>query len=104
MLLALLLALQTVPQALLDQGDARNEAFVACLFSTSRDAHARGLSADQFEQELGSLCRSEEAALRAVSIRILQQRGNSAAEAADRTDELLSDARNGVAKAYRRPF
>lgn len=104
MLLALLLALQTVPQSLLDQGDARNEAFVACLFSVSRDAHARGLSADQFDGELSSACRSEESALRAVSVKILQQRGNSAAEAADRTDELLDNARRDVGKAYRQPY
>lgn len=101
MLLALVLAMQTVPQALLNEADARNEAFVACLFAASRDAHLRGLSAHQFEQQLAGLCHSEEEALRSVSVRILQRRGQSAAEAGKDTATLLRDARRGVAETYR---
>ena len=104
MLFELLLASQAVSPALLDQADARNAAFVSCLFSVSRESRATGLSADDFEQKLGRACRSEEDELRTVSIRILRLRGHSEAGATDQTAKLLDDARRSVVTAYRQPF
>ena len=104
MLLELILAAQSVSPALLAQADSRNEAFVACLFSVSREARAGGLSADQFESKLSDACQTEQEELRTVSVRILQLRGHSAAEAADRTARLMRDARRSVVTAYRQPL
>ncbi len=104
MLLELILASQSLSPALLAQADSRNEAFVACLFAASREARAGGLDADQFEQQLNGVCRAEEAGLRAISVRILQLRGHSAADAADQTAQLLREARGRVVIAYRQPF
>ena len=104
MLLGLILAAQSILPALLAEADSRNEAFVACLFSTSRDARSNDLSAQQFEQKLSSACPAEEEELRSVSVRVLQLRGHSAADAADQTAKLLSDARRSVVTAYRQPF
>ena len=104
MLLGLLLAAQAVSQPLLNEADARNAAFVTCLFSVSRDARSWRLDADQFEQELAGACQPEEEVLRTVSVRILQLRGHSAAEAADRTTKLLQEARQSVEIAYRQPY
>lgn len=104
MLLALILASQSISPTLLAQADARNEAFVSCLFSVSREARAGGLNADQFEQKLGDACRAEEGELRAISVRILRLRGHSAADAVNQTDQLLYDARRRVATAYRQTF
>ena len=104
MLLELLLASQAISPSLLDQADSRNAAFVACLFSFSREARSSNLSADQFEQKLNSACRPEEEELRAVSVRILQLRGSSAAEAANHTAKLLIEARRSVVTAYRQPL
>ena len=104
MLFELLLASQSIAPALLDRADSRNAAFVACLFSASREAHSTGLSAELFERKLSSACRSEEEELRAVSIDILQLRGHSAVEATDRTARLLSKARRSVVTAYRQPY
>ena len=101
MLFGMLLVSQAVSQALLDQADARNQAFVTCLFSVSREADSGGVSEEQFERKLGAACRSEEEYLRDVSIKILRLRGHSATEAAERTARLLSEARQSVAAAYR---
>ena len=103
MMLELLLASQAISPALLDQADSRNAAFVACLFAVSREARSNGLGAAQSEQKLSRASHTEEEALRAVSVRILQLRGHSAADAADRTSGLLRDARRSVITAARQP-
>ena len=104
MLFELLLASQSIAPTLLDRADSRNAAFVACLFSVSREARSMDFSAEHFEQKLSSACRSEEEELRAVSVNILQLRGHSAADATDRTAKLLSEARRSVVTAYRQSY
>lgn len=98
--LSLLLAAQGVPQSLLDEADAASLAHVECLFAMSRQAHAAGLSATQFESNLATACLREGRALQRVSTKIFALRGrrDPAAEA----EQMLRESRRGIVDGYRK--
>ena len=99
-LAALLLLLQGVPQSMLATADDANEAYVKCLFATSRAASASHLSVEAFEARLGSACTDEEAALVRAMANVLQRRGESNATA--QAERAAKDARRSVVETYRR--
>jgi hypothetical protein len=98
--ITLLLMAQSISQGTADAADSANQAYVQCLFATSRAASAARLSVDVFENKLASSCAAEENdAVRALTA-ALRQRGES--NAASTARQAVSDARRSVVETYRR--
>lgn len=96
-LLALLIAVQPAP-ALVEKADQASQAYIGCLFATSREAHGSRLPLAEFKRKLAKACQAEERLARAAATRLLAERGepNPAASA----ERMMSDARRSVAATY----
>ena len=101
MIIVLFLAAAAVPPAMLAEGDARNQAFVTCLFAASREASAGGLSTAEFELMLAPRCQAEGDRLAALMAEVLVLRGMSQATARREARQAVDDARAGVVATYR---
>lgn len=96
----ILTAALAIGQADLDRGDELNRAHVECMFATSRSAHQRHLSNEEFSRLLASACKAERENLHAFIVDILQRRGKSAAEAKAEWVRLEAAGRASVERAY----
>jgi hypothetical protein len=97
--IALLLAAQAVPPAMLEAADRANQAYVQCLFAVSRSASAVHVDVEAFRGRLASACTSEEAALVRAGAAVLARRGEP--NAASKMRQVTQDARRSVVDTYR---
>lgn len=97
---AILLAAQAVPQSMLAAADNADEAYVGCLFATSRAANGAGLSLEAFERKLASACHAEEEASVRAGAAVLMARGEPNAVSTER--QMAEDARRSVVDTYRK--
>ena len=89
-----------IGQADLDRGDELNRAYVECMFATSRSAHERQLSSEEFSRLLASACKAERESFHSFIVDILQRRGKSAFEAEAEWMRLEAAGRASVERAY----
>lgn len=98
--IAVLLFSAAVPADLMARADAANEAFVACLFATSREANATALSVAQFESRLATRCLAEQRATQTLGARIFSLRGGG--DGVVKAQRLVREARRDAVEQYRR--
>lgn len=96
-MLALLIAVQPAP-ALVEKADQASQAYIGCLFATSREAHGSRLPLAEFKRKLARACHAEERLARAAATRLLSERGDPDSGAT--AERMTSDARRSVTATY----
>jgi hypothetical protein len=97
MMLALLIAAQPAP-GLVEQADRASQAYIGCLFATSREAHGARLPPGEFDSKLANACQTEQRAAQRLMTRLLSERGE--ASPASKAEQMMGEARSSVSATY----
>jgi hypothetical protein len=100
MLTTIIMATALSGSALVEEADRRNMAYTQCLFEQIRAAREQSLPTAAMLDRVATVCRTQRLALEEVTLAVLQERGESRAQAQANWNRVHANSLEAVRRAY----
>ena len=100
MLSTIIMATALGGSALVEEADRRNFAYTQCLFEQVREARAQSLPTEAMLDRVESRCRAQRLSLEEVTLAVLQERGETPAQARANWNRVHANSIEAVRRAY----